>query len=69
MNSSIAASMMAPRRSAARSARLEGALADWAFGLGALADAAFSLGRPMVDLGAAPSFVRDPVRELGMTKL
>src|SRR5260370_40359483 len=44
-NSSSAASMMAPRRSAARSARLEAsALAD--AGLDALAEAPFSPGRP-----------------------
>src|SRR6266849_9157283 len=47
-NSSSAASMMAPRRSAARSARLEGsALGDAGLdGLDALAGATFSPGRP-----------------------
>jgi len=70
--------MMASRRSAARSARLDGGLNDEAFGLAVSTVAAFSPRRPVAAFpprrpladfdGAAPEGPV-PVRELGMTKI
>jgi hypothetical protein len=79
MNSSSAASMMASRRSAVRSARFDGGFGDVAFApkadFGALTEAAFSPCRPMAgfssrrplaDFDGAPPEVPDPVRVFDM---
>jgi hypothetical protein len=67
MNSSSAASMMASRRSAARSARLDGGLGVEALddaGFGGLVEAAFSPRRRLVGLEGVPSLA--VVRKLAM---
>jgi hypothetical protein len=61
MNSSIAASMIAARRSAARAARLEGVVGNGAFGFVAVAEMAFSPWRRPADFGwaAGPDLARE----------
>jgi hypothetical protein len=78
MNSSSAASMMAARRSAVRSARFDGGFGEGAFakaGFGALTAAPFSPCRPMAgfsprrplaDFDGAPPEIPDPVRVFDM---